>query len=62
MKKKLGLIGGGIGMLVGMGLIMTAIAQLKQQGSLPAIGVVLLLIGYTVVVGGGGIAINSLRS
>ena len=61
MKRKLGLIGGGIGLLVGMGLVMPAVAELQQHGSLPAMGVGLLLIGYTIIVGGGSVAIGSLR-
>ena len=61
MQKKLTWLGGVIGVLVGMGLIMPAVAQLQQHGSLPAIGVGLLLIGYTLTIGGGRIAVGALK-
>lgn len=53
MKRKLQIIGGVVAVLVGLGFIMPAVAQLRTEGALPAMGVALLLLGVFLSLGGG---------
>ncbi|MBI3877223.1 MAG: hypothetical protein HY300_14915 [Verrucomicrobia bacterium] len=52
MKRKLKIIGGGAAVLVGLGFIMPALAQLRSQGELAGVGVALLLLGVLLSLGG----------
>jgi hypothetical protein len=62
MQKKLALVCGVLAVMIGLGFVMPAIAELRQQGALPAMGVGLLLVGYSLVVGGGKLTIRGLTS
>lgn len=53
MKRNLQIIGGVVAVLVGLGLIMPAVAQLRTQGALPAVSVALLMLGVFLSLGGG---------
>lgn len=53
MKRNLQIIGGVVAVLVGLGFIMPAVAQLRTQGALPAVSVALLLLGVLLSLGGG---------
>jgi hypothetical protein len=53
MKRNLQIIGGVVAVLVGLGFILPAVAQLRAQGALPAVGVALLLLGVCLSLGGG---------
>ena len=53
MKRNLQIIGGVVAVLVGLGFIMPAVAQLRTQGALPALSVCLLLLGVFLSLGGG---------
>jgi len=53
MKRNLQITGGVVAVLVGLGFITPAVAQLRTQGALPAMGVVLLLLGVFLSLGGG---------
>ena len=53
MKKNwMAVTGGVVGVLVGMGFIMPAVAQLRELGNLPALSVGLLLLGIALTLGG----------
>lgn len=53
MKRNLQIIGGVVSVLVGLGFIMPAVAQLRTQGALPTVGACLLLLGVFLSLGGG---------
>lgn len=53
MKRNLQILGGVVAVLVGLSFIMPAVAQLRTQGALPAVGVGLLLLGVFLSLGGG---------
>lgn len=53
MKRNLQILGGVVAVLVGLGFIMPAVAQLRTQGALPAVSVALLLLGVLLSLGGG---------
>lgn len=53
MKRNLPILVGVVAVLVGLGFIMPAVAQLRAQGALPAVGVVLLLLGVFLSLAGG---------
>ena len=48
------LLAGVVVILVGLGLVFPAVAQLRDTGVLPAVGVGLLLLGVTLTLSGGG--------
>lgn len=53
MKRNLQILGAVVAVLVGLGFIMPAVAQLRTQGALPGVGVALLLLGVFLSLGGG---------
>jgi len=53
MKQNFQVLSGVVAVLVGLGFIMPAVAQLCTQGALPAVGVALLLLGVFLSLGGG---------
>lgn len=53
MKRNLQIIGGVVTVLVGLGFIMPAVAQLRSEGALPGVSVALLLLGVFLSLGGG---------
>ncbi len=53
MKRNLQIIGGVVAVLVGLGFIMPAVAQLRTEGALPGVSVALLLLGVFLSLGGG---------
>jgi hypothetical protein len=55
------MVAGIFGVLIGMGFICPAIAELRLQGVLPAQGVALLLLGVLLLTAGGGAAIRAVR-
>jgi hypothetical protein len=60
--RKLGpLFGGVIAVLVGLGFVMPAVAQLRDTGALPTLGVGLLLLGLTLTLSGGGAVVYGAR-
>jgi hypothetical protein len=61
MKRNLQIIGGVVAVLVGLGFIMPAVAQLRTQGALPAVGVALLLLGVFLSLGGGWGVLTGVR-
>lgn len=61
MKRNLQIIGGVVAVLVGLGFIMPAMAQLRSQGALPAVGVALLLLGVFLSLGGGWGVLTGVR-
>lgn len=52
MKKPFTIIGGVIGVLVGLGFVMPAVALLRDKGALPTFEVGCLLLGVTLTIGG----------
>ena len=61
MKRILTITLGVLGIFVGAGLICPALAQLRTHGSLPGVGVALLLLGVLLVVGGSATAFRGVR-
>jgi uncharacterized membrane protein len=49
------------GVLVGLGFVFPALAQMKNLGSLPNLSVALLLLGLLLTVSGGGAAFYGVR-
>ena len=54
MKRIFVLVIGVCGVLIGLGLVMPAVAQIRDTGALPALGVGLLLLGLLLMLCGGG--------
>lgn len=54
MHKPMLIFSGVVGVLVGLGFVMPAIAQLRDLGTLPALGVGLFLLGLVLTACGGG--------
>jgi hypothetical protein len=54
MKRTVSLIVGILFFLVGMALVMPAIAQMRDTGALPTFGVGLFLVGLALALSGGG--------
>jgi hypothetical protein len=54
MKRRMILFSGLLIVMVGLAFIMPAIAQLRDTGALPAVGVCLLFLGVLLTLGGGG--------
>ena len=61
MKRNLQTLGGTVLVLVGLGFICPALAQLRAQGALPSVSVALLLLGVLLSLGGGGVVLASFR-
>lgn len=61
MKRNLQIIGGVVAVLVGLGFIMPAVAQLRTQGALPTVSVALLLLGLLLSLGGGWGVLTGVR-
>lgn len=61
MKRTLNILIGIIGVLVGFGFILPALALLRHSGVLPGFEVGLLLLGIGLTVGGGGAILWTLR-
>jgi hypothetical protein len=59
MKRTLKIILGIIAVLVGMGLVMPALAQWRHEGAMTGSSVALLLLGIVLTLCGGGAAIYS---
>jgi len=54
MKRTMTLLAGILLVLVGLGFVFPAVAQLRDTGVLPAVGVALLLLGLVLTLSGGG--------
>ena len=61
MKRILIIISGILGVLIGLGFVFPAVAQIRTSGSLPGLGVALLLLGIGLTVGGGSTAFYGCR-
>jgi len=61
MKRTILIVAGIAGVLVGMGFVFPAVAQMKISGSLPSLSVALLLLGLLLTAGGGSAACYGLR-
>jgi hypothetical protein len=61
MKRNFQILGGAVAVLVGLGFIMPAVAQLRAQGALPTVGVALLLLGVFLSLGGGAAIVAGVR-
>lgn len=61
MKRQLLLVSGVAIVLIGLGLVMPAVALLQKTGALPAFSVATLLIGIALSVSGGAMAFVSRR-
>ncbi len=61
MKRTLSILAGIIGILVGLGFIMPALAQLRAYGSMPGSSAGLLVLGLALALGGGGAALYAVR-
>ena len=60
--KKIGyMIGGTLGVLIGLGFVFPAVAQLRMEGALPTISVCLLLLGLSLVTAGGWSVLAGLK-
>ena len=57
MKNPIAVIGGVIGVLVGLGFVMPAVALLRDKGALPTFEVGCLLVGIGLTIAGGIVAI-----
>ena len=62
MRKPMLIASGVVGVLVGLGFVMPAIAQLRDLGALPALSVGLLLLGIVLTACGGGAVVFGARS
>lgn len=60
MKRTFKIILGIIAVLVGMGFVMPALAQWRDEGAMTSLSVSLLLLGIVLTLAGGGAAIYSL--
>lgn len=54
MKRNASFLGGIVLALVGLGFVMPAVAQMRDAGALPTVGVGLLLLGIALMLSGGG--------
>lgn len=61
MQRLILLVSGIVTALIGLGLVMPAVALLQKTGALPAFSVATLLIGIALGVGGGAMAVLSRR-
>ncbi len=61
MKRTVKITVGIIGVFVGMGFVMPAVALLRTSGSLPGFEVALLLLGIGLTLGGGSTAFCGIR-
>jgi hypothetical protein len=56
MKTTITLLGGVLVVLIGLGFVFPAVAQMRDTGALPTLGVGLLLLGLALTFAGGGAA------
>lgn len=61
MKRTLQIVGGVAAVLIGAGLVMPAVAKMRQMGTLPALDILLLLMGGALVALGAAAAVLALR-
>jgi len=61
MNRTLTLIVGVLFVLIGMALVMPAVAQMRDTGALPTFGVGLLLLGLALTLSGGGAVVYGAR-
>ncbi|MBA3481339.1 MAG: hypothetical protein H0T51_05945 [Pirellulales bacterium] len=61
MNRTLTLVAGVLFVLIGMALVMPAVAQMRDTGTLPTLGVALLLLGLTLTLSGGGAVVYGAR-
>jgi hypothetical protein len=61
MKRTASIVGGVVFVLVGMALVMPAVAQMRDTGALPTLGVVLLFLGVAMTLSGGGVVAYGAR-
>ena len=61
MKRTILIVAGIAGVLVGLGFVFPAVAQMKTSGSLPILSVALLLLGLLLTFGGGSAAFYGVR-
>lgn len=61
MQRLILLVSGIVTVLIGLGLVMPAVALLQKTGALPAFSVATLLIGIVLGLGGGVMAVLSRR-
>ncbi len=61
MKRNLQILGAVVAVLVGLGFIMPAVAQLRTQGARPSVGVGLLVLGVLLSLGGGWDILTGVR-
>jgi hypothetical protein len=61
MKKAYAIIGGVLGVLVGMGFVMPAVALMRDKGALPNFEVGLLFLGVALTLGGAAAAVLGMR-
>jgi hypothetical protein len=61
MKKSIMFLVGVAGVLIGMAFVMPAVAQMRDTGALPTVGVGLLLLGLTLTLTGGGAVLYGAR-
>ena len=61
MKRKFTTVIGIFGVLIGLGFILPALAQLRTSGSLPGLSVALLLLGTALSIGGVSTALCCFR-
>jgi hypothetical protein len=60
MKRTVIMVIGIVAILVGMGLVMPAVAQWQREGAMTSLSTVLLLLGAVMVLSGGGAAFRGL--
>lgn len=61
MNRTLTLIAGVLFVLIGMALVMPAVAQMRDTGALPTFGVALFLLGLTLTLSGGAAVVYASR-
>ena len=61
MKRAVILFAGVLFVLVGLGFVFPAVAQMRDTGALPTFGVALLLLGLALTFGGGGAVVYGAR-
>lgn len=61
MNRTLTLIAGVLFVLIGLGFVFPAVAQMRDTGALPTFGVALFLLGLTLTLSGGGAVVFGVR-
>ena len=62
MKRKILIITGILGVLIGMAFVLPAVALMRATGALPVFSVALLLLGILLTLAGGGAAVRGLKA